>query len=329
MSLSDVTWPELRIFLLNDRKMSNRDSSVYALKSRFKKLSEYFKETDFNRITFTNFISWLKDKKYSASYINNFIKLAKSVEQYLQVFRGRSRELDDFTYFRENRQWLGETLGPEEIKQLAEVNIPYGKFSEYLNKRNGVLVMLLGTTGCRISEALDLTFPDVRGEPPFLVFRDTKNGDDRAVPITRSLYEAILALPRHERYTFVSARHGRRLNVPEINSDLKKRASACGIKKRVFCHQFRHSYISTMRECGVDVLDIAKLVGHRNLATTMRYSHSNIEYYANVILAHPLIHQEMSLPQKINKIIDKVRKEGTLISSNLNGNELSVTIQLS
>lgn len=309
--------------------MSDKPSSVYALKSRFKKFSGFFSTQEFNRINFTRFISWLKDGKYSASYINNFIKLAKSIERYLQLFQGRNRELDDFTYFRENRQWLGETLSPEEIKQLADVTIPYTKYSDILNQRNKVLIMLLATTGCRISEATDLTISDIRGEPPFVVFRDTKNGDNRPVPITRSLYEAIPALNRQGKYIFVSARTGHKLDIPEINSDLKKRATACGIKKRVFCHQFRHSYISTMRECGVDILDIAKLVGHRNLATTMRYSHSNIDYYANIILSHPLIRQGMTVPQKMNRLLDKIRKEGTLMSSNLEGDMLTMTIQLS
>lgn len=328
MPVLDIAWPELRVFLLNDRKMSDKSSSVYALKSRFKKLSGFFQDKDFNRLNFTSFISWLKDHKYSASYINNFIKLAKSLERYLQLFQGRNRELDDYTYFRENKQWLGETLSPEEIKQLAEVNIPYGKYSDTINNRNQVLILLLGTTGCRVGEALDLIFDDVRGEPPFLVFRDTKNGDNRPVPITRSLYEAILGLTRHGMYIFVSARTGHKLNIPEINSDLKKRASACGIKKRVFCHQFRHSYISTMRECGVDILDIAKLVGHRNLATTMRYSHSNIEYYANVILTHPLIRQGMTAQQKMNRILGKLKADGDIVATKLEENTLSLTINL-
>ncbi len=302
MKLTELKWETFLVYLLNDVKLSSKESSVSAIKSRFKKLSLYFVDKDFDRENFNTFIQELREAKYSVSYINNFIKMAKHVDKYLKL-----NQLPDYTYFKENRVWTGDTLTPEQIESIASVNLKYSKYSDFLNKRNRAIVLLLGTTGCRIEEAINLKSKDLHQSPTYIIFRDTKNNDDRVVPISSQLFEMLVELSANNECVFLSYK-GKPLRSQEINLDLKRRAKACSITIRVYNHLFRHSFITTMKEAGVDNADIAHIVGHRDPKTTARYTHGTLNYYNQVIHNHPLLKKEITFEQMKENLKKNIQK---------------------
>ena len=46
-----------------------------------------------------------------------------------------------------------------------------------------------------------------------------------------------------------------------------------GIKKAASCHTFRHSFATHLLEEGYDIRTVQELLGHKNVATTMLYTH--------------------------------------------------------
>lgn len=54
---------------------------------------------------------------------------------------------------------------------------------------------------------------------------------------------------------------------------MKEAVRAAGMAKRATCHTFRHSFATHLLEDGYDIRTVQELLGHKNVATTMIYTH--------------------------------------------------------
>lgn len=294
VSLDDQIIPAFLNYLHVDLKISRDSNSSSAIKCRLRKLFRWFGNKEYTKENARAFIGELLEANAKPNYMNKFVVLCKQLDAFLgtETMRG-------FSYFRETYK-AKETLTPAEIQLMANIVLPYKKQADYVNQRQRCLVLLLGTTGCRIGEALNLQWGDLLSEPPHVIFRETKNGDIRYVPIGRELYNDLRSLPQVGKYIFSSYRGGI-LEHQEVNLDLKRRAVAVGITKPVYAHVFRHSYITTMLESGVDSLDVAHIVGHRDPKSTMRYKNSLLTYYSGVVQLHPILRSSLTVQQILEK----------------------------
>ena len=71
--------------------------------------------------------------------------------------------------------------------------------------------------------------------------------------------------------TGIQRRH--HLHESVLQKAVKKAIRQAGIYKHASCHTFRHSFATHLLESGYDIRTVQELLGHKDLNTTMIYTH--------------------------------------------------------
>ena len=131
------------------------------------------------------------------------------------------------------------------------------------------VVRLLALTGCRQGEVRTLRWPDYREGHLFL--RDSKTGP-RTVWLSSAARSVLDRLHRTSEWTF-PAPTGKGPMTTETLYRCWRVVRAAAELPGLRLHDLRHSYASFALRQGETVLTIGRLLGHRDPATTLRYTH--------------------------------------------------------
>jgi len=149
-----------------------------------------------------------------------------------------------------------------------------------LGRRDHTLILFLGRTGARVSEACEVNLADLHLDWPRQVLLRGKGGKERAIPLSKDTAEQLKALcdqrglpPQSQAPVFVNSR-GQRLTRHGVTHILK-RATAAATKstpqlsaKRISPHILRHTVGMHLLQSGVDETTIQSWLGHSSPNTT-------------------------------------------------------------
>jgi len=133
------------------------------------------------------------------------------------------------------------------------------------------IVVTALNTGMRLGEILGLRWQDIDLPRGIMFLRDTKNGEQREVPMNENVRSALSFIPRYETSAFVFC-HKDGSPFRDIRSPFFTALKKSGIKDFRF-HDLRHTFASHLVMSGVDLNTVRELLGHKTLQMTLRYSH--------------------------------------------------------
>jgi integrase/recombinase XerD len=164
---------------------------------------------------------------------------------------------------------LPTVLTREEVKTLID---------SIKNKKHKLIVMMLYSSGLRLSELVNLRLGDLELNEKVGWVRGGKGEKDRMFVLSDRVIEELKDFLKGKQasdHIFI----GRKGKISErmVQKIVSTAAKNAGINKHVSTHTLRHSFATHLLESGESIRKIQELLGHASLTTTQVYTHVSAE----------------------------------------------------
>lgn len=254
---------------------------------------------DYTRDNIRDFIEWLEKSRGNTAATRNYrLAAMKGFVHYLKY------EFPD--YLDEYQRILAIPL-----KKTIQHEITYLKTEDAsllvkqidINKANGlrdyVIILLLYTTGIRVSELIQIKVKDLSLTVPYTLRVHGKGNKGRYVPLVKTAvphiqkYLALMNYDDESKYgEFLFKNHMKKPFTRQgINYILKKYGckarenGASSIPEDLSPHKMRHTTAMELLAAGVDLIYIRDLLGHSSVMTTEIYARTDAQLKRKAIEA--------------------------------------------
>jgi integrase/recombinase XerD len=254
----------LFVQLLQIKRYSINSIETYV--SAFCQFLIHFKNTDVDSLTerqieqYINFL--VTDRKISISYQKQLVAAIKF--WYIHVL-GKRMQLN-YLHLDRSEFKIPIVFSQHEIKLML---------SSSENLKHKAILATIYSCGLRVSELTNLKVRDIDSKAMTVTIRQGKGNSDRVVVLA----EKLLVLLREyfieykpKEYLFEGRENGR-YSDRSVQHILKQVLVKTQINKPGTVHSLRHSYATHLIEQGTDVRFVKDLLGHKNIKTTLIYTH--------------------------------------------------------
>jgi integrase/recombinase XerD len=258
-------------FLIYEKGLSENTVSAYL--SDINKVSgkeEYF---DIEKFLPSTYLKSSKNKNYSGSTKK---RIQSSINQFLKYLIDENYianiEMNNISIMTEKK--LPNVLSPNEI----DILIDFYDHDVFISSRNKTIIDFMYSTGCRVSELINVEESDIDIEEAF-VRLEGKGSKQRIVPLGSKVVinlENYLPLRNKDRKNknnklFISKSY-KNLDRTAVFRIIKSTGVKTGINKELYPHILRHSAATHMLEGGCDLRTVQEFLGHSSVSTTQIYT---------------------------------------------------------
>ena len=258
-------------FLIYEKGLSENTVSAYI--SDINKVSgqeEYF---DLENFLPDTYLMSSNNKNYSGSTKK---RIQSSINQFLKYLIDENYianiEINNVSIMSEKK--LPHVLSPNEIDKL----IDFYNHDLFISSRNKTIIDFMYSTGCRVSELINVEKSDIDIEEAF-VRLEGKGSKQRIVPLGSKVLinlESYLPLRNKDRKSknnklFISKSY-KNLDRTAVFRIIKSTGVKAGIHKELYPHILRHSAATHMLEGGCDLRTVQEFLGHSSVSTTQIYT---------------------------------------------------------
>ena len=257
------------------------------------------------------FVGWLRaERKNGTRAVQRKLATLSALLDYLLLMEvlhptdDRRRELPRLG---RPRQPLPNVVDEGAMERLLGTPDP----ATLLGARDRAILLLLYSTGLRVSELCALTDRDFDRDPGQVRIVG-KGQRERVVPVRPEARAAVEAYrkrrpepgERAKGALFIS-RKGGPLTVRGVEFLVHRHAAAAGIGDRITPHTLRHSCATHLVRQGVALEVVRRLLGHQSLATTQVYLHLTVEDIRHSLALHPCCEMWAQLQMSLSIPVEK------------------------
>ena len=146
-----------------------------------------------------------------------------------------------------------------------EINLLLSSTDEYLQH----VIIVLIETAMRRGELAAINLNDIDLKLRLITLLDTKNGDNRVIPISSKALTSIQYLIKHAKTSSL-------LNYKKewLTEKFITHCKAIGLDN-FRLHDLRHEGVSCLFEKGLNMIEVSSISGHKDLSMLKRYTHIN------------------------------------------------------
>jgi tyrosine recombinase XerC len=250
-------------------------------------------ESDVDPGTARRYLAHLSRHDAAVATVNRSLSALKGYYRFLvRTERAKGSPFESVRGLRKQAH-LPSFLFEDEMQDLVSI-----EGADFTACRDRLILELLYSTGCRISELVMINLDDIdykRGR----VLVHGKGSKDRFVFLGAPAMQALRDyLPqrnarlagaglRDEKALVVNA-NGGRITQRGVAGIIERRVTEKGLAKRVSPHTFRHSFATHILDHGADIRVVQELLGHSSLSTTQVYTHLGLGALRKIYeQAHP------------------------------------------
>ncbi len=205
-----------------------------------------------------NTVKGLKLARNSAvSYFNKFRAAVREAFEDRLLKDDPTKRVKGITYEETKREFL--TL--EELQKLARTECELNAIK--------IVALFSAMTGLRWSDIEPLKWGDILNDENgyFIHLRQEKTKDIMVHPISNKASEVLGEKGDFDERIFEGLKYS-----DSNNDKLKRWILRAGINKKITLHNFRHTYATLLLNKGTDIFTVSKMLGHKNIQTTMIYA---------------------------------------------------------
>lgn len=189
-------------------------------------------------------------------------------------------------------RWVKENpVGLIEMPQVNNQRVRYLSAEEYERLFKSLvaenvptwlkpIVVIALNTGLRQANLLDLRWSQINLRDRLICIEGhhMKNRESLGIPLTQETYEVLVELSKVRRieHDLVFHEDGEPIYKMKLHRAFRKVCKAAQVSDFRF-HDLRHTFASYLRQKGVDLHTISKLLSHKDTRMTQRYAHLSVD----------------------------------------------------
>jgi len=273
--VQDYDLKDFKSYLMFERGLSENtvDGYMRDLRAFYDYIDYDIEKFDLTHLD--TYFSELKDDGYKVTSIRRKIVSLRQYNEFLSRTKGMKDVMSQYELPKTEKK-LPQVLSLEEIVKVIihiDDTTPAGK-------RNKSMMLLLVSTGMRISELVHLEINDINHSVSNVRVIG-KGNKERLIPLDQETFHYVYSYMQNERSFFdkknslwlFMMNDGRRMTRENFYNILQKLVLEAGVRDHFTPHMLRHTFATTLLENHCDLRSIQVMLGHQDISTTTIYTH--------------------------------------------------------